>query len=124
MLDILGFEARSKLHLEAALDKSPERFVTRALLNKHNKKYHALAMKEESPSLAEILAPKPEPLFMNALPVDDQPFGEVEFNNSSNGYLDVSTDFDFDKFINGSTGGGDNINFDPYLGENEINHSI
>lgn len=37
-------------------------FVTRALLNKHNKKYHSLVTNEESPSLTEILAPKTEPI--------------------------------------------------------------
>lgn len=49
----------------------------------------------------------------------------LEFNNPMNGNSDVLTDFDFDSFLNDSTGGADdNYNFDPYLGENEISETV
>ncbi|KAF7952570.1 uncharacterized protein EAE97_002067 [Botrytis byssoidea] len=60
-------------------------FVTRVLLNKHNKKYHSLTTNEESPSLAEILAPKTEPLLVNAYPFKIEPdtFPDLgSYNNS------------------------------------------
>ncbi|KAF7855285.1 uncharacterized protein EAF02_011544 [Botrytis sinoallii] len=124
LLDILGFKARSKLHSEAALDKSPEkislelcemdpsssrdlwrlslhmpiRFVTRALLNKHNQKYHSLTTNEESPSLVEILAPKTEFFYPDRhseprLP-NTYPFVEMELNNPTDRYMDIPTGFD------------------------------
>ncbi|KAF7954690.1 hypothetical protein EAE96_005809 [Botrytis aclada] len=69
-------------------------FVARASLNQHNKKYHSLTTNEVSPSLAEILAPKTDPL--SAFPTNDQPFVTYGFNNPMNGNPDVLTDFDFD----------------------------
>ncbi|CZR68409.1 uncharacterized protein PAC_18308 [Phialocephala subalpina] len=51
--DILRF--RAKMSREDASDKSPERFASRSLFNKHNEKYHTVVV--ESPSLAESLAP-------------------------------------------------------------------
>lgn len=47
-------------------------FVTRALLNKHNKKYHSPNMNEESPSLAEILATRTEPLVSDAFQMNNK----------------------------------------------------
>lgn len=43
------------------------------------------------------------------------------------GSTDVLTDFDFDSFLNDSTGGGDdNYNFDTtgFLGDNEISEAV
>ncbi|CCD50121.1 similar to NACHT domain protein [Botrytis cinerea T4] len=118
-------------------------FVTRALLNKHNKKYHSPNMNEESPSLAEILATRTEPLVSDAFQMNNkspesvvawedasrrsQPSFDavVESNNPMNVNSDVLNDFDFDSFLNDTAGvADDNFNFDPYLGENEISDDI
>ncbi|TEY74804.1 hypothetical protein BOTCAL_0069g00010 [Botryotinia calthae] len=70
-----------------------------------------------------VASSQPDPL--NAFPMNDQPFDMLEFNNPMNGNSDVLTDFDFDSFLNDSTGGADdNYNFDPYLGENEITETV
>lgn len=51
----------------------------------------------------------------------------LEFQNPMGGNTDVLTDFDFDSFLNDSTGGADdNYNFDPsgFLGDNEISETV
>ncbi|TGO32628.1 hypothetical protein BHYA_0301g00120 [Botrytis hyacinthi] len=73
-------------------------FVTRALLNKHNKKYHSLATNEELPSLAKILAPKTEPLLANEFPMNSKPFDAIGFNNLANDNSDI-LNFELNRFL-------------------------
>ncbi|KAF7874295.1 hypothetical protein EAF04_002967 [Stromatinia cepivora] len=73
---------------------------------------------------AGVSSSQPDPL--NSFPMNDQPFDMLEFQNPMGGNTDVLTDFDFDSFLNDSTGGADdNYNFDPsFLGDNEISETV
>ncbi|CAD6440371.1 6f878186-cc7d-4dcd-94b6-b3f306503f3c [Sclerotinia trifoliorum] len=73
---------------------------------------------------AGVSSSQPDPL--NSFPMNDQPFDMLEFQNPMGGNSDVLTDFDFDSFLNDSTGGADDTyNFDPsFLGDNEISETV